>query len=109
MARDTLSLGTTCPLSVDGVQVESDKDYLPEMRTEARRFIELLEKRFRNFDRISYRITSNPHDFGTYLDIDIVYNDEIDESSEQAFFVEGNLPETWEDEKVFTYPECMNP
>ena len=44
------------------------------------------------------QITSNPHDFGTYLDVIVRYNDDHDAATEYAYHVEANAPEHWTDE-----------
>jgi hypothetical protein len=43
-------------------------------------------------------VSSNPHDFGTYLDLQIVYDDDSEESCEWTFRVEADLPGKWDKE-----------
>ena len=44
------------------------------------------------------KVISCPHDFGTYLDLQIVYDDDSEESCEWAFRVEADLPGKWDEE-----------
>lgn len=80
---------------------------LPAQLEEARRFVEMLEKRFSGFHKIRFKINRNPHDFGTYVDIGLMFIEDDKESLQQAQFVEMNIPSVWSDDTVFKYPECM--
>lgn len=101
-----VSIDTT-PYDEKCVNVDSTTDYLPAMRGEARRYVKMLNERFINFGKTRFKINSNRHDFGTYLDISINFIEEDDESIKQAQFIEGNLPANWTDTEVFTYPQCI--
>ena len=70
-------------------------------REEVRRMLAMLNKRFEGFGQIAYRSRTNRHDFGSYLSIDVLYDEEDPESIAQAFFVESHLPLTWDDSDVF--------
>jgi len=51
---------------------------------------------------VRFKTTSNPHDFGTYHEIDVMY-DSIDSISvEQAYYCEGHANTTWTDERRTT-------
>lgn len=50
----------------------------------------MLNGRFINFGKTKFKINSNRHDFGTYLDISICFIEEDEESIKQAQFIEGN-------------------
>lgn len=80
---------------------------LPAQLVEARRFVEMLEDRFSGFNKIRFKINRNPHDFGTYVDISLMYIELDKESLQQAQFVEMNIPSVWSDDTVYKYPECM--
>lgn len=89
-----LALGPV-PTSEPCVQVSS-ADYLPAMREECRRYKAMLEQRFPNrTPDCRFRITSNPHDFGTYLEVEVIGPEEAVE------FIDANLPETWDDQEIF--------
>lgn len=44
------------------------------------------------------RVKACPHDFGTYYDVIVQYDDTIEEAVEYAFNLENNLPESWDEE-----------
>lgn len=97
----------TTPFEEDCVNVDPNTEYLPAMREEARKYVKMLNGRFINFNKTKFKINSNRHDFGTYLDISICFIEEDEESIKQAQFIEGNLPARWTDKKVFNYPQCL--
>ena len=41
------------------------------------------------------KISSNPHDFGTYFDVEVEYNDEDDIQRHYALRVENDAPKEW--------------
>jgi hypothetical protein len=43
---------------------------------------------------------SCPHDFGTYYDVAVIYDDESEESQEWMLKVEGELPMNWDEEAI---------
>jgi len=98
---DYLELGGTTPSDEDCVNVSSKVDYMPAMRAEANRYVEMLKLRFPNCDAVDFVIKTNPHDFGSYLDIRAVFYTEI--GREQAFFIEENMPSKWTDTEVLTF------
>ena len=94
--RDWIELGTT-PTNESCVQVQPGVDYLPAMREECKRFIELLKQIFGPEPEGAWlRIKQNTHDFGTYLDVVCDFDDTYLESVDYAFLLEANLPETWD-------------
>jgi len=98
--KDYLELGTV-PCDEDCVQVTNDVPYEKEMKEQCQRYIELLRKKFPTMpESCAFVIKRNPHDFGCYYEVAIKFNDEIEESTDFAFFVESNLPLTWDDENV---------
>ena len=94
----------TVPYDEKGVQIDEG---VPAQLVEARRFVEMLEKRFSGFNKVRFKINRNPHDFGTYVDISLMFIEDSKESLQQAQFVEMNIPSVWSDDTVYTYPECM--
>ena len=89
-----LYLGTT-PTGEDCAQVGS-KNYYPRALEECHRFINQLHSQF-STDKVEFQVISCPHDFGTYLDIIVIYDENDEESMNQALDIENNLPEYWED------------
>jgi hypothetical protein len=51
---------------------------------------------------VRFKTTSNPHDFGTYHEIDVVYDSTDSISVEQAFYCEGYASTSWTDERRTT-------
>ena len=95
--RDSLNLSPT-PVGEDCAQL-GDANYSIRARQECRAFIQQLKREFGEPPAgATFKITQNPHDFGTYLDVDIQFNDEDDAASEYAYKVEANLPEFWDAE-----------
>jgi hypothetical protein len=94
--RDWIELGTA-PVNEPCVQVQSEVDYLPAMREECRRFIELLRKvHGPEPEGARLRIKSYEHDFGVYLVCVCEFDDDDQAAREYAFRLEANLPETWD-------------
>ncbi len=97
--RDSLNLAPV-PLGEECAQLGSP-EYLRRSRKECMAFIHQLKRVFGEPPSgASFKMTTNPHDFGTYRDVDIVFNDEDDAASEYAYKVEANLPEFWDEESL---------
>ena len=95
--KDSLNLSPV-PLNEKCAQLCS-AEYSSQSRKECNAFIGQLTRVFGEPPRGAYfKITSNPHDFGTYRDVDIVFDDENDAASEYAYQVEANIPEFWDEE-----------
>lgn len=43
------------------------------------------------------KVKSNPHDFGTYLEIACYYDDQNEEAMAYAFRCEAEMPESWDE------------
>ncbi len=99
---DYIELGST-PYGESCSQV-GDADYYPKMRAESKRYIEQLEKRFPQLAevRCTLRVKGFPHDFGTYHEVCICYNEDDVIAVNFAYFVDSNLPEFWNDAKILT-------
>jgi hypothetical protein len=93
---ETLELGSV-PSNEECIQVNPKTDYLPAMRAECKRYKELLEKLFPvpKDVRAWFVIKSNPHDFGTYLEVAVKYDENDDAACVYAYNVEDNLPANW--------------
>lgn len=100
MAICKIELGCSAPVEEDCVEVSSDVDYLPLMRIEAQVFRDMLKRLFPVPEGSygSLRISSNYHDFGSYLDIVIAFDDTDEQSVEWAFNIEANVPEKWDEQ-----------
>ncbi|MHA2099648.1 MAG: hypothetical protein ACW99A_13310 [Candidatus Kariarchaeaceae archaeon] len=115
----------TSPLGEEGVQVRSGEDYMSAMRKEAVAYREQLLRMFPiptdlKMD-VVYKIVGRSHDFGTYLEIVIRFNENNPDAKKYVRMVENNEPEEWDDEarailfgeqknvteKVFTQDEAF--
>lgn len=96
MRHETLSIGSS-PSGEDCVQVGT-AGYAIYGRKEARAFKHQLEREFpiTHLIRAYFKITSNSHDFGTYLDVEVVYDADDKASVNYALNVEANMPEHWD-------------
>lgn len=97
--RDFLDLSPT-PIDEPCAQVNRDSDYMPRMRAECRAFVNQLGRTFPDAlaAGVGFRIKSNPHDFGSYLSVEAVFDDEDESQTEWAYTIEGELPSLWDDE-----------
>ena len=96
------------PLEEDCVQLKTGGEYLDAMREEVDCFVTLLKEVFpwadeKNGLRISRK--SFAHDFGTYYEAVVIYDDDNAKSVELAFFIVDNYPKHWEDNTVIPIPE----
>ena len=95
--RDCITIGST-PSDEQCAQVGAP-DYSEKSRAECLAFKHQLERVFPNSpDGTYFTVKSFPHDFGTYREVVLFYDDDNDESVEFAFDVESNSPSNWDDE-----------
>ena len=87
-----------------------DDDYAHKAGSEIRKYRELMKMKFPDTGKYGceFRRKSFRHDFGTYYELVITFDDSRTESSEYAYFVEGKLPEYWTDTKVETFKSEIN-
>lgn len=100
--NDELSLG---PVPTDEECIPAGTDPVKE-REECQRFITRIKEHCGEPPTgARLKVKSNPHDFGSYLDVVVVFSDQIDEAVEYAFWAESHTPRTWSSEEtkeVFT-------
>lgn len=97
---DNLSLGPV-PSAERCEQV--GPDYRPQAaRQECRAFINQLKRTFPQWDEteIDFRIMSHSHDFGTYLDVAVLYDDNAAKQVSLAFHIEANTPDEWDADAI---------
>jgi len=102
--KDYISLDTT-PSSEPCVSVNPNVDYYEPMKEEAKRYKAMLEDRYYAIqDKLDiygyFKIQRNEHDFGSYLDVVFVFDDDYDDSQTLAYFIEDSAPEKWDDEPL---------
>jgi hypothetical protein len=94
--RDYLSIGSV-PAGEDCVQVGT-KDYCERAKKECRAFAGQLLRRFGEPPTgVSFAVKGFPHDFGTYYEVVVYFDDKIKAAIEYAFRVENNMPEYWDE------------
>jgi len=94
--RDYLTLGPT-PVDEPCQQVgTSHFDKQAETR-ELRAFLHQLE---RLYPKGEFSIKAFPHDFGTYREVVVWFDEEIPETLELAIQVEGNTPLNWDEQAL---------
>ena len=100
--KDYLYIGPT-PSDESCVQV-GDENYREKATIELDAFINQLYRHFgQEFienNGIYLKKKWNSHDFGTYGEIVVVFDDSNDESVNAAFHIESNCPENWDEDAV---------
>jgi hypothetical protein len=86
----------TSPVYEPCVQIERDKDYMPAMRAEANRYVELLQKKFPNLPGY-WKVAQLMHDFGPYLEVRFYCEASLLDAGSVIRFLEANMPKTWDD------------
>ena len=88
----------SAPIGEECAQVGSD-DYSERSKKECDAFIkQIIREHGAPPNGAFLKIKHCPHDFGTYLDIVVRFNDENEVATEYAYKVEANLPEYWDEE-----------
>src|SRR3990167_10082920 len=93
---DYLTLGPT-PCEEDCAQVGTD-DYSTRALPECRRFKEQLKRQFPIPVGVYayFTVKAFPHEFGTYHEVCIVFDDTDEEAIEFAYRVDYQLPSHWD-------------
>ncbi len=95
--RDYYSLGST-PYEEDCASVGSD-DYHKRARAECRAFIAQLERTFGTPpDGCRFVVRNCPHDFGSYLDVEVVFDGNDERAAEYAIRCENDAPARWDEQ-----------
>ena len=93
---DELNIGPS-PCGEDCVQLGCE-NYVFLSKQECRRFIAAIRHYLGNEpEGAALFVKSNPHDFGTYYEVNCKYKIGNQEAEDYAFKCEGDLPETWEE------------
>jgi len=92
-----LELGPS-PIEEECVQLDPNKDYISDMKAECRRFKALLDRTFPNYaeNHACFAVKRFEHDFGTYYEVVIFYDEDDEESEGFAYEVERNIPLRWD-------------
>jgi hypothetical protein len=94
---DSLELSPT-PVGEECAQVGAE-NYHAMARKECNAFIKQLRRQF-GVEPYGARlyVKSNPHDFGSYLEVACKFDENEEEAVEYAYKLESNLPENWDEE-----------
>lgn len=96
--RDQFELATTVPFNEPCVQLGAE-NYSKWSRLEATALISQIKRQLGEPPRSTQlKVVSCPHDFGTYHDVVVVYDDALPESEEYMLNIESQLPEEWDEE-----------
>lgn len=96
--RDQFELSTTVPHEESCVQI-GEENYSKWSRLEAYTLIDQLTRLLGEPPSLTFfKVIPCSHDFGTYYDVAIVYDDEEEESEAYMLRVESELPYNWDEE-----------
>lgn len=94
--KDYIYIGSS-PVEESCAQVGSP-DYPERSRVECRAFVGQLLREFPNQPESAwFAIKTQAHDFGTYREVVVVYDDADEEALNYALKVEGNTPANWDE------------
>jgi primosomal replication protein N len=88
--KDYLEIGPT-PADEPCVQIGED-DYMLRSRAECRRFAALIERAYPGACAV---VRANRHDYGTYYEVNVSYDDDNEDQTYQAFLIADTVPATW--------------
>lgn len=95
--KDYIYIGSS-PVEEPCAQVGSP-DYFERSRAECKAFAAQLLRQFPDQPDSTYFIVkAQAHDFGTYREVVVVYDDADEESLNYALKVEGNTPANWDEQ-----------
>lgn len=89
---------SSAPYEEECVQVSSKIDYLQAQRAECYIFKRMLERQFPPPQGAYFSVKPNQHDFGTYYEVVVKYENE--EGENFAYDMEENIPAKWDDEAL---------
>lgn len=94
---DYLELSSS-PVGENCAQLGTD-GYTEKARKECNAFIRQLRREFGQ-EPVGARlyVKSNPHDFGSYYEVAVKFDETNEAAVEYAFKLEAHLPERWDDE-----------
>ena len=102
MAKDFISIGCT-PASEDCVQVSNTEYYMDKMLAECDRYKEMLQAKFADCNKVTIAVKTFPHDFGSYAEVVVKYDNEDIEALAQAIHIENNTPMNWTDTETIKF------
>lgn len=99
--REEFELATTTPHDEPCAQV-GQPNFQMLSKIEARVLIGQLERIHgpASDHRAFFKVISCPHEFGTYSDVAVVYNDDFEESENYMLAVENGIPDRWDETAI---------
>lgn len=92
--KDSLTLGPT-PSGEECQQIPYTNPQLA--RKECQAFVAQLIRAFgRPPEGAKLRVSHNPHEFGTYYEVEVVFDGTTEEGIAYAYRLEANTPELWD-------------
>ena len=96
-----IALGA-CPEQENSVEpIGPTKDYIPVVRKEVYKYLDLLRNRFRDMLKENYLIRLEVRCFGSdtqpFLNVIVIYDETDEIQSQCATIISENLPQTWGD------------
>lgn len=91
-----LTLGPT-PYSEECQQVGTPEFDGAKAKTELKTFADQLR---RLFPKCRFGIKTFPHDFGSYSEVVVYFDNNNEQSIKDAFEAEGAIPEHWDEESM---------
>ena len=98
--KQYMEIGSS-PIEEDCAQVGAE-GYYQRAEKELNCYKDQLYRQFTESveHNISFRIKWFPHDFGTYGEVCVFWNDSDEAANEYAYFIEANLPENWDEQSI---------
>jgi hypothetical protein len=88
------------PFNEECEQMGPNYDAL-KARLECRVFIKQLRRQFGDEPSTALlKVKSNPHDFGSYLSVVCVFEENDEDAVKYAYDIEENLPDCWDEESI---------
>jgi hypothetical protein len=98
--RDQFEFGTSVPHDEPCIQM-GEPDYSRFSKMEARALINQIKREIGQPPyETGFSIISCAHDFGTYYDVAVVYDDDDEESQAYMLKAESAIPSKWDKEAI---------
>jgi hypothetical protein len=100
MSKDYMEIGSV-PANEPCIGVGQD-DYHRISRTECSTFKQQLLRQWQDklIPGVGFVIKSYPHDFGTYHEVCVVYDDDNEAQTDLAVEIQNEMPEKWDSEAL---------
>lgn len=88
------------PSSEPCTQVSKDNDYMPMMKLECRTYRDQLLRLWgeKLIPGMSFTVKTYPHDFGSYSEVCVAYDDDNEAQTDLAVEIQNETPLFWDSE-----------